>query len=55
LKEGSSQRWAARFLRQAPEPTSEKSEYEKQSQSSACPPKPKGKPADLSRGGDAGP
>jgi hypothetical protein len=38
-------RWAARFVRQAPEPSSEKSEYEKQVNGSACPPKPKGKPS----------
>jgi hypothetical protein len=38
-------RWAARFVRQAPEPSSEKSEYN----GSAGMPKPKGKPADLSR------
>jgi hypothetical protein len=37
------QRWAARFAQQAPEPTSEKSEYEKQDQLGA-PAKPKGSP-----------
>jgi hypothetical protein len=31
------QRWAARFVRQAPERSSEKSEYEKQVNGSACP------------------
>ena len=43
------QRWAARFAQQAPEPSSEKSEYEKQVNGSVCLPQPKGKPADLSR------
>jgi hypothetical protein len=43
------QRWAARFARQASKPSSEKSEYEKQVNDSACLPKPKEKPAELSR------
>ena len=30
-------RWAARFVRQAPEPSFEKSEYEKQVNGSTCP------------------
>jgi hypothetical protein len=42
-------RWAARFVRQAPEPSSEKSEYESWVNGSAGMPKPNGKPADLSR------
>ena len=48
-------RWAARFVRQAPEPSFEKSQYEKQVNGSACPPTPKGKPADLSRRVELGP
>jgi len=43
------QRWAARFIRQAPDSSSEKGEYEKQRQRIECPPKPKAKPADPSR------
>jgi len=37
------QRWAARFARQAPEPSSQKSEHEKQGQHSLAPSKAKGK------------
>ena len=39
------QRWAARFARQAPEPSSQKSENEKQGQQLGTPANPKGKPA----------
>ena len=39
------QRWAARFARQAPEPSSQKSENAKQGQPLGAPAKPKGKPA----------
>jgi hypothetical protein len=39
------QRWAARFARQTPEPSSQKSENEKQGQQLGAPAKPKGKPA----------
>ena len=38
-------RWAARFARQTPEPSSQKSENEKQGQQLGAPAKPKGKPA----------
>jgi hypothetical protein len=37
------QRWAARFARQAPEPSSQKSEHEKQGQQLGAPPKSKRK------------
>jgi hypothetical protein len=37
------QRWAARFARQAPEPSSQKSEHEKQGQQSVAPAKAKEK------------
>ena len=39
------QRWAARFARQAPKPSSQKSENEKQGQQLGAPAEPKGKPA----------
>ncbi len=39
------QRWAARFARQTPEPSSQKSEHEKQDQQLGEPAKPRGKPA----------
>jgi hypothetical protein len=38
-------RWAARFVRKAPGPSSQKSEHEKQGQQLGEPAKPKGKPA----------
>ena len=37
-------RWAARFARQAPKPSSPKSENEKQGQQLGAPAEPKGKP-----------
>jgi hypothetical protein len=42
-------RWAARFVRQAPEPSSERSEYEKQVNGSACPQSQKETRRGLSR------
>ena len=39
------QRWAARFARQAPKPSSQKSENEKQGQPLGARTEPKGKPA----------
>jgi hypothetical protein len=39
------QRWAARFTRQAPKPSSQKRENEKQDQQLSAPAEPKGKPA----------
>jgi hypothetical protein len=38
-------RWAARFARQAPKPSSPKSENEKQGQQLGAPAEPEGKPA----------
>ena len=51
------QRWAARFARQAPEPSSQKTEHEKQRQQLGAPAKPKGKPAgpgSILRSSDSG-
>ena len=43
LKRRFEQRWAARFVRQAPEPSSEKSEYEKHGRRRGAPAKAKRK------------
>ena len=48
LKRRCEERWAARFARQAPEPSSEKSDHKKHVKDSR-PPKPKGKPDGLGR------
>jgi hypothetical protein len=43
------QRWAARFARQAPKPSSQKREHENHVNSPARPQKPEGQTADLQK------